>query len=115
MAGYRQLRKTLDPFCPFLTLKLKFEWTDELQLAFEVGKLEIVKAIKEGVEIFDPPHLHTCMCTDWSKEGVGYYLCQKVCRCEGADLACSGVVNLPCQIAFQLRGRVQIRPHQRRS
>ena len=39
------------------------------------------------MEIFDP-RLHTCLRTDWSKAGMGYFLCQKVCQCEGADLAC---------------------------
>ena len=74
-----------DPFRPFLSPKVKFEWTTVLQLAFEAGKLEIFKAIEKGVEIFDPG-LHTCLRTDWSKAGMGYYLCQKVCECE--DLAC---------------------------
>ena len=54
VAGYGQLRKTLDPFCPFLSPKVKFAWTPTLQAAFKAGKLEIVKAIKRGVEIFDP-------------------------------------------------------------
>ena len=25
---------------------------------------------------------------DWSKAGMGYYLCQKVCKCALVDLAC---------------------------
>ena len=53
VAGYGQLLKTLDPFRPFLSPRTRFEWTTELQDAFETGKLEIVKAIKRGVEIFD--------------------------------------------------------------
>ena len=44
VAGYGQLRKTLDPFRPFLSPKVKFEWTAALQEAFDAGKLEIVKA-----------------------------------------------------------------------
>ena len=63
VAGYGQLRRTLDPFRPFLSPKVKFEWTPALQTAFEAGKVEIVKAIELGVEIFDP-RLQTCLRTD---------------------------------------------------
>ena len=62
VAGSGQLRRTLDLFRPFLSPKVKFWWTPTLQAAFEAGKLEIVKAIKMGVEIFDP-RLHTCLRT----------------------------------------------------
>ena len=51
VAGYGQLRKTQNPFCPFLSPKIKFEWTDELQSAFEAGKLEIGEAIEEGMPL----------------------------------------------------------------
>ena len=84
VAGYGQLRKTLDPFRPFLSPKVKFEGTATLLAAFEAGKLEIVKAIETGVEIVDQ-RLPTCLRTDWSKAGTGYYLCQKVCNCASAD------------------------------
>ena len=79
VAGYSQLRKTLDPFRPFLSPKMKFEWTVTLQQAYEAGKLEIVKAIEAGVEILDQ-HLPTCLRTEWFKAGMGYYISQKVCN-----------------------------------
>ena len=28
------------------------------------------------------PNLPTCLATDWSKFGVGYWLCQKPCACQ---------------------------------
>ena len=43
--------------------------------------------IEDRVEIFDPS-LETCIRTDWSKEGMGYYMCQKACQCSEADLTC---------------------------
>ena len=52
-----------------------------------MGKNEIIRAIEDGVEIFDPS-LETCIHTDWCKEGMGYYMCQKACRCPGASLTC---------------------------
>ena len=36
--------------------------------------------IQEGIKIFDI-NKHTCLQTDWSKEGVGYLLLQQHCSC----------------------------------
>ena len=42
------------------------------------------------MEIFDPA-LPTCVRTDWSKAGMGYYMSQKTCRCLNvAPDCCSG-------------------------
>ena len=62
------------PFRPFLSPKVKFKWDEK-------GKMDIIDTIKNGVHIFDP-NLRTCVRTDWSKEGMGYYLSQKLCRCD---------------------------------
>ena len=43
------------------------------------SKIELVKAIEHGVQIFDPER-KTCP-TDWLKIGVGYWLQQKYCNC----------------------------------
>ena len=48
---------------------MKFEWTASLENAFNAGKHEIIRAIEDGVKIFDPS-LETCIRTDWSKEGM---------------------------------------------
>ena len=40
----------------------------------------IVKEIERGVRIFDKTK-PTCLATDWSKEGIGFWLFQKHCRC----------------------------------
>ena len=67
--------------------KNKFEWTDELQTAFEASKKLIVEAIHDGVEIFDQTR-RTCLTTDWSRSGMGYFLHQKHCDCQGDRPGC---------------------------
>ena len=39
-----------------------------------------VKEIKRGVEIFEPGS-PTCLRLNWSKQGIGYFLLEKHCRC----------------------------------
>jgi len=80
VSNYAQLRDMMAPFKPFLSPKYKFEWTPELDTAFNQSKSAIVEAIRHGVEIFDPS-LRTCLRPDWSKKGIGYTLLQKHCSC----------------------------------
>ena len=58
----------------------KFIWTDQLQQVFERSKEHIVTSVTEGIKTFDPTKL-TCMQCDWSKNGIGFLLLQKHCRC----------------------------------
>ena len=85
VSHYNQLTKMLEPFKPFLSPKVKFEWNDELDKAFEDSKKAIIDAIKEGVEIFDPLK-HTCLQPDFSEKGIGYFLSQKHCSCFGPHI-----------------------------
>ena len=87
VAHYAQLRDMLEPFRHFLSEKVKFFWNDELDVIFERSKAQIIAAIREGVEIFDPKR-KTCLRCDWSKKGVGFYLCQKHCSCESSAPDC---------------------------
>ena len=80
VANYAQLRGIMAPFRPFLSPKNKFEWSKELDEAFEASKEAIVRAIIKGVEIFDLTK-KTCLRPDWSREGIGYFLLQKHCQC----------------------------------
>ena len=101
VAEYGQLRKTLDPFRLFLSPKVNFEWTTVLQMAFEAGKLEIVKAIEKGVEIFNP-RLHMCLRTDWSKAGMGYLLpLPKGVRVRGCrpGMLHGRLAHMPCRVS----------------
>ena len=87
VSAYAQTRAFMLPFRELLSPKTPFRWTDKLEEAFQESKLEITRAIREGVRIFDP-RLTTCLRTDWSKDGMGYHLLQKTCDCEGASPAC---------------------------
>ena len=80
VSHYAQLREMMAPFRQFLSPRVKFVWNHELDQVFEKSKKEIVKAIQEGVKIFDVKR-KTCLRTDWSKNGIGYMLSQKYCDC----------------------------------
>ena len=71
MAPFRELLRTKDH---------KFYWDAKLDKQFEESKRNIVGEIKEGVKMFEMNRL-TCLSTDYSKSGIGYFLFQKHCRC----------------------------------
>ena len=81
VSHYAQLRDLIEPFRKFLSQNVKFYWDPDLNKIFNDSKVAIVDAIKEGVQIFDVTK-RTCLRCDWSKEGIGFYLCQKHCSCE---------------------------------
>ena len=81
------MTKYMEPFRALLKSKSKFEWTDELEQTFQASKLSIVKEIENGVKIFDKSK-PTCLATDWSKSGIGFWLFQKHCQCQGSKLFC---------------------------
>ena len=64
------------PFRELLKPSVPFVWTDALQRAFDKSKAVIASEIEEGVRIFDPSK-PTCLATDWSKNGIGFWLLQK--------------------------------------
>ncbi len=73
-------RESLKPGTPFL-------WNDELNQLFEESKSVIISEIEDGVRIFDKSK-PTCMATDWSKTGIGYWLFKKHCQCPSTDPFC---------------------------
>lgn len=62
----------------------KWYWDDALDTAFNNSKLAIISMIQDGVRSFEP-NRPTCLATDWSKEGLGFILLQKHCRCPMTD------------------------------
>ena len=68
-------------FRHLLKLKTKFEWTQELEKAFQISKMNIGEKIKQGVEMFDPS-FPTYIATDFSGTGLGFFLLQKTCGCD---------------------------------
>jgi len=87
LSNYAQLREMMRPFREFLSPKIPFTWNEELQKCFEASKIAIIDAIKHGVSIYDPKRT-TCLRTDWSNLGIGYYLSQKHCDCESENPGC---------------------------
>ena len=81
VSHYAQLRDLVEPFRKFLSPKVKFYWNDDLDSIFKKSKSLILEAIENGVQIFDLER-QTCLRCDWSKVGIGFYLCQKHCTCE---------------------------------
>jgi hypothetical protein len=77
----------MEPFRKFLSPKEKFSWNDTLDEIFEESKSRIVKAIQDGVQIFDITR-RTCLRTDWSRQGIGYFLSQKHCNCSSRSFGC---------------------------
>ena len=75
------------PFRNLLKPSTDFLWTQELQDSFDKSKSEIVKAVENGVKIYDPSKT-TALCTDWSKTGIGFMLLQKECMCETVTPVC---------------------------
>ena len=87
VAHYGKISEIMAPFRPLLSPKNKFEWTEDLEVAFQRSKALIIEEIKEGVEIFDPER-KTCLTTDWSKSGIGYFLHQQHCECFSDNPGC---------------------------
>ena len=77
----------MEPFRHLLSSKVPFSWSPELEHAFKESKLEILRQCKEGVTSFSLD-LPTCLATDWSKLGIGFWLCQKHCDCEEVKPGC---------------------------
>ena len=75
------------PFRELLKPSSTFLWTEELQDAFDKSKKIIIDAVKEGIKTFDMSKI-TCLTTDWSKEGIGFFLLQKHCSCQEMTPVC---------------------------
>ena len=68
------------PFREALKPRSPFTWTQDLEKLFEESKTAIIQEIENDVRIFDKSK-PTCLATDWSKHGIGYWLFQKHCDC----------------------------------
>ena len=75
------------PFRELLKPSTPFHWDDQLNTLFEDSKRIISEDISEGVRIFDRKR-PTCLATDWSKNGIGFWLLQKHCNCPSVNPLC---------------------------
>lgn len=74
------MAERMQPFRRLLKSGERFVWSPELDDIFRESKDAIVAEIERGVRIFDKTK-PTCIATDWSKEGIGFWLLQKHCGC----------------------------------
>lgn len=58
----------------------KFYWDSTLDQIFNESKLRITQEIEDGVKAFEV-NRPTCLSTDFSKTGAGYFLFKKHCKC----------------------------------
>ena len=77
----------MQPFRDLLKPGKPFEWNDKMESLFKESKAIIMQEIREGVEIYDKTK-PTCLATDWSKEGIGFWLLQKHCSCNSIKPLC---------------------------
>ena len=81
------MTETMAPFRALLKQSSRFYWDERLQDLFEKAKEEIVRKIEEGVKMFDVNRT-TCLATDWSRSGVGFFMLQKYCECTELKPTC---------------------------
>ena len=81
------MAKETQPFRDLLKPKAMFKWTDELEELFQRSKLNIINEMENGVKIFDKSR-PTCVATDWSKTGIGFWVLQKHCQCSNVVPFC---------------------------
>ena len=81
------MTERMAPFRQFLKPNTPFYWDQDMDSLFMESKLQIVHEIEHGVRIFDKSK-PTCLTTDWSKTGVGFWLFQKHCSCTDVKPFC---------------------------
>ena len=67
------------PFRELLKKNQRFYWDSTLDDLFQKSRNDILDKIAEGVKMFEIGR-PTCLATDWSKTGVGYFLYQNIGR-----------------------------------
>ena len=77
----------MEPFRHLLKPDSPFVWSKILQEKFELAKEEIVAKVTEGIKHFETGR-QTCLATDFSKTGVGFFLLQKWCDCKQINPRC---------------------------
>ena len=77
------------PFRDLVKKNSNFTWDETIDEAFSQSKQVIVNLVKDGISSFDTNRI-TCVATDWSKDGMGFLLLQKHCKCtlDKAPICC---------------------------
>ena len=77
----------MEPFREAIKPNRTFYWDENLTQIFEKSKKLLIDMVKDGIRTFDTSR-KTCLQTDWSKEGIGYLLLQKYCKCKEESPVC---------------------------
>jgi len=77
----------LQPFRHLLQPSTPFIWTNNLNQIFQQSKKHIIQEVVQGIKIFDRD-APTCLATDWSRRGIGFWLLQKHCSCDCTEPFC---------------------------
>lgn len=91
----------MQPFRKLLSKNAEFVWSPDLQAAIQTAKQEIVKLVTNEVQSFQLD-TWTCIVTDWSKSGIGYFMWQKMCSCAKIHSTCcqTGWALISCGSRF---------------
>ena len=84
VAPFFASRPMMQPFRELLKPSMKAKgiyWDENLTKLFNESKVVIIEAIKNILKIFGLGNW-TCLLTDFSKTGIGYFLMQKNCNCD---------------------------------
>lgn len=71
----------MQPFRDLLKPSNPWYWDEELDRLFHKSREVIVQQVEHGVRTFEVGR-PTCLATDWSKTGIGFFLLQKFCSCK---------------------------------
>ena len=75
------MTERMSPFRSLLKPDTPFQWDGTLQKLFEESKTVILDKICKGVNIVGKTK-PTCLVTDWSNDGLEFWLLQKHCDCQ---------------------------------
>ena len=90
VSNYYATQPHLAPFRELMKKNTKWYWDDVLQQLFEQSRTFIADRIQEGIIRYDTTKW-TAVMTDWSRQGIGFVMCQKYCSCPTiTPLCCKG-------------------------
>ncbi|CAC5424365.1 unnamed protein product [Mytilus coruscus] len=81
------MARQMKPFRALLKPSTTFSSTNELDEVLHKSKEIIIQEMKECVRLFYPDRM-TCLATDWSVDGIGFFLMQKYYQCSSKTPIC---------------------------
>ena len=97
VSNYYATQPHLAPFRELMKKNMKWYWDDVLQQLFEQSRIYISKKIQEGITRYDITKW-TAVMTDWSRQGLGFVMCQKYCICPAITPLCCKIGWKVCMV-----------------